>query len=199
VSWDQILIATLVVVIVAVLAAVNIYYARKLGFFKWLGNKKRVVAIIICWSSVVAVVVIREYWLSYIRNPILFDMPFYWFDDPSWIARLDVWDFILIFVTSLVAGALILDIETILFSAILNVVLSFFVPVIYVTFFIWVVLGWGNQFDLIGGFGRWGQYVLWDSVRIVFRMTFPFVQLIAFFGVFIGAFVRVYFQPSAES
>jgi hypothetical protein len=199
VSWDQILIAILVVAVIAVLAAVNIYYAHKYGFFRWLGGKKRVIAVVMCWSLVIAVILIREYWLSYIRNPILFNMPFYWFDDPSWVARLDVWDFIIILVTSATAGALILDIEAILFSAISNAVLSFLIPVIYVTFFIWVILGWGNQFDLVGGFGRWGQYVIWDSIRIIFRMTFPIVQLLAFFGAFIGAFVRGYFQPSAES
>lgn len=198
-SWDQILIATLVVAVVAVLAVVNIYYARKYGFFKWLGTKKRVIAVIMIWSLVVAVIIIREYWLSYIRNPILFSLPFYWFDDPNWVARLDVWDFIMIFVASAVAGALLLDIETMLFSAISNALLSFLFPVIYVTYFIWIILGWGNQFDLVGGFSRWGQYVIWDAIRIVFRMTFPIVQLLAFFGVFLGAFIRVYIQPSAES
>ena len=202
-SWDQILIATVVVAVVAFLAAVNIYFGYRYGFIKWLGRwlgtRKKVIAIIMGWSLFVAVVIIREYWLSYIRNPILFDVSFYWFENPKWIAHLDFWDFLLIFLSSAVVGALLIDIETILFATITNTILSFVFPVVYVTFFIWVVLGWGNQFNLVGGFLRWGQYVVWDSIRIVFRMTFPLVELAAFFGVFLGAFVRVYFQPSAES
>ncbi len=202
-SWDQILIATVVVAVVAVLAVVNIYFAHKYGFFRWLGRglgtRKKTIAIVLGWSLFIAVVIIREYWLSYIRNPILFDVSFYWFEDPNWIAHLDFWDFFFIFLSSAIVGALLIDIETILFSTITSTILSFVFPVVYVTFFIWVILAWGNQFNLIGGFLRWGQYVVWDSIRIVFRMTFPLVQLAAFLGVFLGAFVRVYFQPSAES
>lgn len=202
-SWDQILIATVVVAVVAVLAAVNIYFGYRYGFFRWLGRwlgtRKKTIAIVLCWSLLVTVVIIREYWLSYIRNPILFDVSFYWFENPDWIARLNFWDFLVIFLSSAVVGALLIDIETILFGTITNTILSFVFPVVYVTFFIWVVLGWGNQFNLVGGFLRWGQYVVWDSIRIVFRMTFPLVQLAAFLGVFLGAFARVYFQPSAES
>jgi len=199
VSWDQILIAALVLAVVSVLAVINIYFAHKYGFFKWLGTKKRVVAVIMGWSLVVAVIIIAEYWLSFVRNPILFTLPYYWFESPGWVAHLNVWDFILIFLASAVAGALLLDIETILFSAISNAILSFLFPVIYVTYFIWVVLGWGRLWDVIGGFAWGGQFVMWDAIRIVFRMTFPIVQLLAFFGVFLGAFIRVYIQPSAES
>jgi hypothetical protein len=206
---EQILLAIAAVIIVAVLAVLNVYYARKYGFFgwlkaktvplaQWLKSSRRAFAIVLSWSLFVAILIIREYWLTYINQPILFQMPKYWFDYGDWVAHLNVWDFLLIFASSLIAGALLMDIETILFSAIANVILSFSFSVVYVTYWIWVVLGWGETWDLIGGFSRGGQFVMWDAARIVFRMTFPIVQLIAFLGVFLGAFLRGYFQPSAE-
>jgi len=210
VSIDQIILAILVVSIVAVLSGLNIYYARKYGFFgwlkaktlefaRWLRERKRTFAVVLGWSFFIAVLIIREYWLSYINQPILFEMPKYWFDYSDWVARLNIWDFLLIFASSIIAGALLMDIETILFSSVASALLSFLFSVVFVTYWIWVVLGWGETWGLIGGFMRGGQFVMWDAARIVFRMTFPIVQLIAFTGVFLGAFVRGYFQPSAES
>jgi len=199
VSIEQILILVIVVAVVSVLAALNIYHARKLGFFRWLKERKRTIAIVLTWSLFIAVLVSRQFWLAYVNNPILFSMPGnVWVEDPSWIGRLNVWDFILIFVSSVVVGALIIDIEAILFGTITNVILSFIFSMIYVSYFVWYVLGYGESFNLVGGFLVWGQFVLWDALRLVFRMTFPLVQLMALLGVFLGAFLRVYIQPSAE-
>jgi len=193
------MIVVVVVAIVSVLAALNIHYARKLGFFRWLKERRRTIAIVLVWSLFVTVLVARQFWLTYVDNPFLFRMAGnVWMEDPNMWGRLDMWDLILIFVTSVIAGALIIDIETILFSTIANVTLTFVFSISYVFFFIWYVLGYGEAFIVADRLMIGVQYALWEALRLIFRMTFPLVQLLAFLGVFLGAFLRVYIQPSAE-
>lgn len=195
----QILVLAAVIAVVSLLAVLNIYYGRKLGFFKWLKERRRTVTIVLVWSILITVLIAREYWLGYVDHPILFNMPGnVWVEDPNWIGRLNVWDFALIFISSLVVGALIIDVEAILFGTITTTILTYVFSISYISYFIWYVLGYGDSFNLNGGFLVWGQFVLWDALRLVFRMTFPLVLLASFMGVFLGAYLRVYFQPSAE-
>jgi hypothetical protein len=175
----------------------NVYSAWKLGVFMWLREKRKAITITLMWSLAVAVVVIKSYWLAYVENPVLFENRIVWTSTINWMPRLTILDLILILIISLIAGALLIDLETIIYSLVANYALSFAFAVAYSTLFIWFTLGYGETFADAGGFLEMGPVVIYVAVRNIFRLIFPLAQIFCLLGAIIGAFIRGYLQPSA--
>lgn len=192
------LVAIMIIVVTIVLVILNIYNAFDLGIFRWLKIRKKQIATTLGWSVAIALVIIKSYWIVYLRYPVLSEAKIIYTDVLDWTPRIDLWDLLIIFLFSLLAGAILLDIDKILYGFIASSFLSFAFAVTWSSFFIWFSIGVSEFLEL---FGFWTtlQFVLYGAVKNVFRMIFPTVQMLAFFGVFLGAFVRAYLQPSVES
>lgn len=196
---DTSILSAIILTALVPLLLVNLYLMRKFGFVIWLKERWRTVLVTVIWSMVVALIVIKSYWLTYAGKNLLFEYRIAWTEIIDWIPRLNIWDLVLIFVVSVIAGTIILDIETSVYTVLTNYVLSALLAIIYVTGFIWFALGYSEVFASSGGFLEWGPFVTYIAFRVVFRMIFPIVQVICLFGVLVGAFARGYLQPSAET
>lgn len=179
------------------LLLLNIYSAQKLGFFVWLKEHKKPIAITMVWSLAIALVVIKSYWLVYAQNSTLIDNRIAWTQISNWVPRITILDLIIILVISIVAGAILPDIEIVVYSVLANFMLVFALAVLYSTCFIWFILGYGEFFAASGGFLEWGSWVAYVAFKNIFRLTFPLVHIFCFIGAIIGAFVRGYIEPSS--
>jgi len=177
----------------------NYYKPHKLGFFRGVKARKREIVVTLTWSATVALVMIKSHWLVYANNPVLIEYGIAWSEVDQWCPRLDTLDFLLILAFSLIVGAILLDIETIVYSFIATAFLSFALAIAYACLFIWYTLRWGEILSLMGGWWEWGWFVAATAMKPMFRMFFPLVVLLCLIGAFLGAFTRVFLQPSAES
>jgi len=197
---DLLWVAAISVTVTVVLIVINIYYARKLGFFRFfrlLKERKKEITTTLLWSGAVALVIIKSYWLAYATNPVLVEHSIAWTEIDQWIPRLDTIDLLLIFLFSTIAGVIILDLETVVYSFVATAVLSFAFAAAYSALFIWHILEWNRAFPILGW--RCVEYVITVAIRNIFRMTIPFVVVLCLLGVLLGAFGRGIIRPSAES
>jgi hypothetical protein len=109
---------------------------------------------------------------------------------------LNALDFALIFASSFLVGAVLLDIGTLVIAFLVQSFLTLTFTVTWASFFIWYSLSFGKIYFIDIWIGS--QYVVYYALKNVFRMVFPLAFLLCFLGIFIGAFVRSYVQPSAE-
>ncbi len=199
---DPILAAVIVVTVVIILLILNIHYARELGVFKWLKVRRKKIAIMLSWSLGVALITIKSYWLVYINNwlyigPNSYRSGIVWVDIFStWAPALSTLDLALMLIISLIAGAILLDIEAVLYSFVAQSFLSFMFAVIWASFFIWYVLQFGQGQGAVD-FWTAIQVMLYYAIKNVFRMAFPLTFLLCFLGAFLGAFARALFRPEA--
>lgn len=200
---DPILAAVIAVTVVIILLVLNMHYARELGVFKWLKARRKKIAVLLLWSLCVAGISVKSYWYIYVTHPRLWPTQYSETgivykelagDDTPY---LNGWDFALIFASSLLVGAVLFDIGTIVYGYIMQSILSSAFTVTWSSFFIWHSLGYGKVYSLID-FGIGVQFIIYYAVKNVFRMMFPLAFLLCFLGVFLGAFIRAYVQPSAE-
>lgn len=199
---DPILAAVIAITVVIILLVLNIHYARELGILKWLKARKKKIAILLLWSLCVAGISVKSYWYVYVTHPNLWpnqyretgivykEVPG---DDTPYLNSLD---FALIFASSFLVGAVLLDIGTLVIAFLVQSFLTLTFTVTWASFFIWHSLGLGKIYFIDIWIGS--QYVVYYALKNVFRMVFPLAFLLCFLGIFIGAFVRSYVQPSAE-
>jgi hypothetical protein len=180
-----------------ILLILNVFAAHKLGFVKWLGARKKKIAVTLTWSVAIAGIVIKSYWLVYATNPVLVEHGIGWTQVDQWIPRLDTLDCLLIFLLGIIAGAILVDLETVLYSLIATTILSFLVPIAYSSLFIWYILRWGEAISVLGGLLLL-QNVIYVAIISIFRMVFPIVVILSLLGVLLGAFGRGFIDPSAE-
>jgi hypothetical protein len=196
---DALLLTAISLTALIFLLIFDIFSAHKLGFFMWLKNNMKTVGVTIAWSTIVAAILSKSYWLTYAGNPLLFKFGIAWTGIVEWIPKLSILDVVLIFAVSVIAGAILLDIETSIYSLLANYILSFALTAIYVVLFIWFSLGYSEIFASTGGFLEWGSFIAYIASRVVFRLTFPIVQIFCLFGVLAGTYLRGILQPSAET
>jgi len=194
---DLLWVAAISVTVTIVLITINIYYTRKLGFFRLLKARKKEIITTLAWSAAIALVIIKSYSLAYATYPVLVEHGIAWTEIDQWIPRLDTLDLLLIFLFSTIAGAILLDLETVIYSFVATAVLSFVFAAVYSSFFIWHILEWNRAFPILGW--RCVEYVISAAIRNIFRMAIPFVALLCLLGVLLGAFSRGIIRPSAES
>ncbi len=174
------------------------------GIPRRIKDQRKPIIIVVAWSLSVALLMIKSYWLVFANNPRLFavasvNFDYIYTEIIEWMPRLNGVDFLLIFIFALIAGALLVDFKAILLGLIAHAVLVLTFSTAYATAYIWYVLGWGEIFSYDEGFMKWGQVVVWEAFRNMFRMAFVVLFMLAFLGVFLGAFARIRFQPSADT
>lgn len=194
---DSLWVAVISVTISAIILVLSLSYARKLGFFKWMKVRKKPIIIVLVWSVAVALVIIKSYWLVYLRYPVLVEQGIAWTRIDQWVPRLDIYDLFLIFLFSIIAGAMILDIETAVYGFIATTILSFVIAGAHSFLFIWFYLEYSNLLPYLGLAVI--ERATTAAILNISRMTIPFVAVLCLMGVMLGAFARGYFQPSSES
>jgi hypothetical protein len=166
---------------------------KRLG--RWLKDKRYVILIVCLWAAVLSSVTIWEYYSLYEKYPFLKTgyvvafAPTY----SQYSPRLYTLDYIVVLISSVLAGFAMADIEYTLWGFLASGILSTLISVAYSTFFIWYVLGYGPTLgsDFI-------TTVLWAALLNVFRMTFPLALLTTFLGSICGSFLRDLIQPSVS-
>jgi hypothetical protein len=181
----------------ALLPTLDVYSAYKLGLFGWIRTRKKVVATTVAWAAVIALVVIIPYWLYYNARPGL-PISNYIGEYP----QLYFWDWILIFFVSVVVGAIIADLGTVVFSFLASLILSLIFEVLYGSFFVWFSLGYSRSFSMIFPgltFVNYLQSLLQEVLLTFLRMINVAVPCFCVLGVFVGAVARSYFDPSVDA
>ncbi len=174
------------------LPTLDIYSAYRLGLFGWIRARKKAVAVTVAWSVIIALVIIKSYWLFY-SNP----------GSGSWESpQLYVWDWLAVFFLSVVVGAYLADLEAIVYGFIASLVLSLAFEVIYASFFTWFSMGVGNSFSMIIP-GLTFATFLESTIGIVLldllRMENIIIPVFCLLGVMIGVFIRSYVEPSVDA
>jgi hypothetical protein len=174
----------------------DVYYAWRLGFFGWIRNHERVVAATVAWAMIIAVVVIVEFWLFYVAHPgILLS------NILGWYPALTGWDWVVIFLSSIAAGAIIADLGRAVYSFLTSLILSTVFEVLYGSFFAWFRLGYGQSFSMIipgVTFTTYLQSVLQDVFLTFVRMINIAIPCFCILGVLVGVFIRSYIDPSVD-
>lgn len=176
----------------------NIYIAHRQGFFMWVKARKKVITTTVVWSVAVALVMIKSFWLLYVENPFLVSQGIA--ASAVYVPTLGMWDFVLLLFVSIIAGAIIVDIEIVVYSFIACVILSFAFALTYASLFVWFILGVGESLSLITpgiSFLDVVQSTIQAGMMDVFKMIL-ITSLICLLGVLLGAFLRSYLQPSAD-
>lgn len=192
------------------IAALNIYNAYRSGFFGWVRRKReptvnwfkthrKQIVIVVSWSLVVAILMMKSYWLVFERDPRAFQAGIAYSDVSQWMPRLESLDYLIIIIAAFIAGVLLLDLYRIFVAFAANIILSYIFAITYICYFLWYPLRW-DQLTFLGGWWQLGwQYSVYTSLMIVFRMSFPVVLIISFMAASIGGIARAIVQPSAEN
>ena len=163
---------------------------------RWIQMRKLAILVVLIWGLSVGSIAIKSYLLPYIKEPKLFETGMVTTIVSQWRPRLDVVDFLLIFAIGLISGAILADLQKVLYGWMASTFLSFFIPVIFASFFIWFLLGAGEIFSSMLGWEAI-ELVSYVAFRIIFKMMFPLVPIFSLLAVFVGTFLRSIIQPSA--
>jgi hypothetical protein len=158
----------------------------------WVKEKKIPIIAVIIWTIMLSLVVIREFNAAY-ANPLAMD-PNYRVLFASYyssiVPRLYNLDYVVVFVTSILAGFTIQEVDAVLFGFLSSVVLLLVSAVAYISWFIWYLLGLGALLD-----ASVVTTIMWAAFLNVFRMVFPLAILAIFVGSIFGCIIRDFVYP----
>jgi hypothetical protein len=182
--------------IAVLLPTLDVYCAYRLGLFGWIRNRKRVVAATVAWTAAIALIVIMTFWSFYVTHrgigiSNILDL------NP----QLYLWEWVLIFLLSIVAGAIIADLGAAVYSFLATLILSTIFEFVYGSFFAWFGMGYSGSFSTIipgMSFNAYLQSVLQDVFLTFLRMINVTVPCFCALGVFLGVIARSYFDPSVD-
>jgi hypothetical protein len=163
---------------------------------RWIRDKRKVILIVCLWTAVLSSVTVWEYYNLYERYPFLKSPEYSVAYVPTYsqyAPKLYDLDYVVIIAASVLAGFAITDVEDTLFAFLASGFLSTLISVVYSTFFIWYVLGFGRVLD-----SSFITTIMFFALLNIFRMIFPLAVLATFVGSIFGAFLRGLVQPSAE-
>lgn len=178
------------------LPALDVYCAYKLGLFGWMRARKKAVAATVAWGAAIALVVIVPYSVFYHGSGIAAFTTLF-----GQYPELQISDWVIVFLISIVAGAIIAGLDTIVYSFLASFMLSVIFEVTYGSFLIWYGLGYGQSFTFIVpgvSFVTYFEAVIEGVFLTVIRMTNLIIPVFCIMGVFIGAMVRSYFDPTVD-
>lgn len=146
------------------------------------------VAIVLLWTALIVLIVIKAYWIAYATSTRLsfFKPPV---PGSSEGPRPDFLDLLIILIAGVLVGLFLSDVGEMLYGYIASMSLSFVAAVVYVAFYIWYALGWGVQFSATAFEWEWA---LFFAIQVVFTIMFPWIIGICLVGVTVGAFLKTW-------
>jgi len=154
---------------------------------KSVSRRKSTITIICVWTILVALIVIKAYWLSYsTRNRLKYYKPIY----PGYdLSGADCLDLLIIGVAGLMVGLFLNDVKEMIYGYIATMLSVFLVSVIYISIYIWYVLDFRTIFSL-NPF-EW-ELAVYTAASIAFALMVPWIIGICLVSLVIGAFLRTW-------
>jgi hypothetical protein len=191
----------IVLPLAVLLPVLDIYCAYNFGFFGWVKARKKVVAVTVVWSVVIALMIITSYWLFY--NGLKVGQMVSSFSNAiGFYPQLYSWGWIPILVSSIIAGVLIADLETVVYSFATSLVLSTIFEVVFAFFFVWYGLGFNEGFAIITPglvFTTYVESIIGGVFLTILRMISIIVPTVCLLGVLAGAIVRGLVEPTVDA
>ena len=159
---------------------------------KSIERNKVVILVVLVWIITISILVIKAYLdFFYSKSALYFwytsgggkPPPFQQWQGPG----LTVFDMLIIIVVSLICGAILLEIKRVFYGSLITIIISFSLATVYMTCYIWQVLGWGEVLSTIE-FG-WSHALYWGFLN-TFRAMFPTAIVVSTLSAVIGAFIR---------
>jgi len=160
-------------------------YDRAKKFAGEILRKKNDLLIVMGWTALIALIVIKIFWLTYLEVPrlTLYRIMFTRYEAPA----PQLVDVLILLVASLVVPFFISTVNDLFYGFIASLFLSFLISVAYVFVYIWFIQDWGALFST-GPFD-W-EIPFFFAVLNVFRIMFPTVLATCLVGTVFGFFVR---------
>jgi hypothetical protein len=150
-------------------------------------KKKGDVALVLLWTALVALIVIKVYWVGYTTSVRLSQSktPFPTYDAPG----PGLLDLVIVLLAGIPVGLSLSDVNEIVYGYFAGMALVFVVSVTYVALYIWYVLGWEQTFSMVAF--DW-EYAVFFGMEWVLRIMFPWVMGLCLIGLIVGAFLRTW-------
>lgn len=147
-------------------------------------RKKLDITMVVVWTALIALIVIKAYWVAYHTEPYLvYQKPLY----PVYGGPMpELLDLLIITVAGVIVGIFLTDAKEMLYGYIASMSLAFITAVIYVTLYVWYVLEWGPT---LSAASNW-EWAVFFAIEIVFAMMFPWVLSISLVSLALGAFLK---------
>jgi hypothetical protein len=152
-----------------------------------LKKKKGDIALVLLWTALIALIVIKIYWVGYTTIVGLYYykelFPQYGGPTPG------VLDLVIVLLAGIPVGLSLSDLNEMIYGYAAAMSLAFVISVTYVTLYIWYVLGWGEVFGMVAF--DW-EYAVFFAMEWVLRIMFPWVMGLCLVGLTVGAFLRTW-------
>jgi len=101
-----------------------------------------------------------------------------------WAPSFGLMEYMVLFFAGMVAGIVLVELETIFFGGIVSISLSFLISIIYASLYSWFMLGWK---DVLSNY-PWGfENLFFATICSVFRITL-LGNILVFLALFLGGF-----------
>lgn len=101
-----------------------------------------------------------------------------------WAPSFGPMDYLVLFVAGMVAGIVLVELETILFGWIGSIILSFIISIVYASLYSWFALGWKEALSIY----PWGfENLFFATIASVIRITL-LGDILVFLALFLGGF-----------
>lgn len=151
----------------------------------FLSRKRKQVLLILLWSIMLGLIVVKVYWTGYqeIRWLKAQRVPYGWYETPNPVFM----DLVLVSLVSLIVGTLIPDAKFLFYGYVVGMFFTFAISFVYVMIYMWTELGLADMFSF-GAFD-WEWAVLFATWNVG-KIMFPQVILLSLLGVIAGAMLR---------
>ncbi|MEM3588133.1 MAG: hypothetical protein QXO71_12540 [Candidatus Jordarchaeaceae archaeon] len=167
---------------------------RVRGLLLWITARKTDVLIVILWSFLIALVIVKAYWFTYLEKPVLMEYKIFYSPTYSdWAPRLELIDYILIIFINVAAGFVVIDTEKIVIWWIISNLLAFAFSISWAFLFMWCTLGAGEIFSVVDVL-KGASYIIHFAILNVFRMIFPMALLYSFIACLAGTVIGERFR-----
>ncbi|MCK4477705.1 hypothetical protein KAU88_04165 [Candidatus Bathyarchaeota archaeon] len=153
-------------------------------------RNKKDIAIIIVWTIVISLILIKTHQFFYLDNEqfSVYKIPYLQYAGPTFTE----FDRLLLLATSFLVGIILVDIKNIVYGYFASMFLSSLIAVVYVFIYIWFTLGLVETLSRLP-FG-W-ELALFFGIANVFRFMIPAGMLFCLIGVLTGNIIRTMLKP----
>ncbi len=164
-------------------------FTRMKNMAKWMSRKRNDIALVMMWAALVALMVIKAYWVTYASSTRL---SYFKIAIPGYEGlRPGLLDMLIIAAAGVVVGLFLSDVKEMLYGYVTAMALAFIVSVVYVTLYIWYVLELGLVFGTVAYDWEWAVYI---AISVVFTLMFPWIIGVCLVSLAVGAFLRTWLE-----
>jgi hypothetical protein len=150
-----------------------------------LKRRKRDILLLSLWTVLIALIVIKSYWISYnTANRLIYEKPAY----PGYdLSRAEPLDLLVLAMAGAIVVIFLSDFSGVIWGFFASVISAFIIGVIYVVVYMWFFLDLGSLFSALAYGWEWAVFI---STSIVFALMFPWIFCVCLLSFVIGSFLR---------